>query len=198
LTTSDRKIPVISPTLKREVWFRDWEEIEMGDKDTEAAWDRLVQFILNHSFKATDMEGLDDHLLGPQIRVITPGGAQPLETIRIGDVVVGEGLRPTRVIGVVKGQIGCEVGGGEGGGGGRWWSGCLALQEEGQVWERMPASASVAAGANGRHLFTESGTFMIIAPDTGRLTAVRDYTEVGADALHHTYPFIEKRIGASC
>jgi hypothetical protein len=62
----------------------------------------------------------------------------------------------------------------------------------------MPTSVSVAAGANGRHLFTESGTFLIIAPDTGRLTAVRDYTEVGAALLHHTYPFIEKRIGASC
>lgn len=192
-TTSDRKIPVFSPTLGREVWFRDWEEIDCGDKDTEAAWDRLVQFVLNGHF--TDTEGLDDHLLGQRVQVITPSGARAIEEIRIGDVVVGEGLRPTRVIGVVRGQIGCE-GAAPPVAGSRWWSGCLARHDDWPAWERVRQSPHIA-GAHGRHLFTESGTFLVIAPDTGKLTAVRDYTEVGAEGLPHTYTFIEERIRGS-
>jgi hypothetical protein len=191
LTTSDRKIPIYSPTRGVVLWFRDWEELEDGDEEMEAEWNRLVLSILNdRPASSFAQEGADVHLLGRGVRVITANGARRIVEIRLGDFVLGENLELTRVTGIVEGRKG------EGEAGteelSRWWSGCL-VQQEG-VWERVSTTPAVQEGAQGRHLLTESGTFVVIAPDTGKLTPVRDYTEVGIQRLPYTYPFVEERI----
>lgn len=199
LTTTDRKIPIYSPAREGIVWFRDWEELEDGDSEKE--WDQLVLSLLNGAVyprvHSHAHDGLEDHLLGKGVFVITANGARPLAEIRMGDVVLNQHFEGTRVIGVVEGQIGCGMGaeaGTDSEGVARWWSGCLVRM--GALWERMPATPGIC-GAYGRHLITESGTFLVIAPESGALAAVRDYTEVGMDRIHLTYPFVEERIRTS-
>jgi hypothetical protein len=103
-------------------------------------------------------------------------------------LVLGNGFEATRVIGVVEGRKGC-------GQEEKQWSGCLAWDSVRSQWERVPSLRAVANNAAcGRHLITESGTFLVIAPDSGKITAVRDHTEVGMTRIHLTYPFVEARI----
>ncbi len=190
-TTSDRKIPVYSPARDTVVWFRDWEELEDGDVQMEVDWNRLVMAILNNTpLKSSIQEAADTHLLGRDVLVITATGARRIGSLRMGDFVLDDRMQPTRIVGIVEGQKGEE---GEATYVSRWWSGCIAWDDLHGSWERVPTTALHAYG-RGRHLITESGTFCLIAPDTGKQTFVRDYTEVGIARLPLTYPFVEARI----
>jgi hypothetical protein len=187
LTTSNRKIPVFSPVRESIVWFRDWEEMEDGDVDTDLDWNRLVLTILNGVRPVAPPSTVDDHLIGRDVRVLTVSGARRLGDIRIGDRVLCNEFETTRVIGIVEGSRSEQRGGEKG------WSGCLVYDSVTVQWERAPQH-SPSPSPCGRHLITDSGTLLIIAPDTGKITAVRDHTEVGMGRIHLTYPFVEERI----
>jgi hypothetical protein len=190
-TTSNRKIPAYSAIRKGAVWFRDWEELEDGDAEMEVDWNRLVLGILNDmNMNSVIQEAADTHLLGNDILVITAAGARRIGDLRIGDIVLGEHMEPTHIVGIVEGQRGDEE---DATHVSQWWSGCIAWDEQTRCWLRAPTSVLHAYGP-GRHLFTQSGTFYVMAPDTGKRTCVRDYSEVGITRLALTYPFVEARI----
>jgi hypothetical protein len=198
MTTSNRKIPMYSMENRKVVWFRDWEEMDADDEQGEALWNQLVLHILNGTpISPYATEPLEEHLLGPDVKVLTPGGVRRLAVIQYGDDVLSEDYTPCKVNGIVEGSVGGSVGDSVGDfvTGGAWWSGCLVRRSLAGPWERTgPGSTDLQnEQKTGRHLMTTTGSFLILAPDTQKMVAVRDYTEVG-DRLPLTYSFIESRI----
>jgi hypothetical protein len=200
MTTSTRKIPMYSAEHNKVMWFRDWEELEAEDEEGELLWNQLVLKILNGTPISPYTTGmLDEHLLGPDVQVLTPGGRRRLADIQYGDEVISEDYTLCKVNGIVEGTMpaGTDVDADAGADAdvGVWWSGCLVRRSLVGSWERIASADTASADLQkaGRHLMTTTGSFLILAPDTHKLTAVRDYTEVG-DRLPLTYSFIESRI----
>lgn len=200
MTTSNRKIPMYSAEHNKVVWFRDWEELEADDEEGELLWNELVLKILNGTPMNPYASGtLDEHLLGPDVQVLTPGGRRRLADIQYGDELISEDYTLCKVNGIVEGTVSASADADAD----VWWSGCLVRRSLVGSWERVTADCSADRSADrsadaetqkvGRHLMTTTGSFLILAPDTHKLTAVRDYTEVGG-SLPLTYSFIESRI----
>ena len=206
LTTSNRKIPMFSVQHNKIVWFRDWEEMDEDDEEGEMLWNQLVLGILNGTpISPYSVDTIDEHLLGPDVQVITPGGKRRLADIQYGEEIVSDDFTICKVNGIVEGILGiadadAEADAEAGAGAtaeavGNWWSGCLVRRSPTSIWERLRNTHVVSHDMQkkGRHLMTTTGSFLIVAPDTQKLIAVRDYTEVGS-RLPLTYPFIESRI----
>jgi hypothetical protein len=148
-------------------------------------------------------EPLEEHLLSPDVKVLIPGGVRRLADIQYGDEVISGDYTLCKVNGIVEGITDTE-GTADTASAGVWWSGCLVRRSLVGSWERIAStekggieSQAIARSAEGqragRHLMTTTGSFLILAPDTQKMVAVRDYTEVG-EHLPLTYSFIESRI----
>ena len=204
LTTSSRKIPMYSAEHGKTTWFRDWEELDTEDEQGEILWNQLVLNILNGTpLCPYATEPLEEHLLSPDVKVLIPGGVRRLADIQYGDEVISGDYTLCKVNGIVEGITDTE-GTADTASAGVWWSGCLVRRSLVGSWERIASaekggieSQAIASSAEGqragRHLMTTTGSFLILAPDTQKMVAVRDYTEVG-EHLPLTYSFIESRI----
>ena len=184
LNTSNRIIPVQTvkgTTLK----FRDWEEIGENDDVGQAGWDALVS-------KIVGVSGVNDDtfsLMDGKNTVPTEDGIKSLNMIRLGDKLQLSYNRATKVIGIVDGRVKGTYSTG-------WMSGCI---ERVYMSTERPYSrlSTIRVGEDylvGRHLITESGEFIVNV--NGSTIKIRDFTEVGADRIHLTYPFVSERLNA--
>jgi hypothetical protein len=65
----------------------------------------------------------------------------------------------------------------------------------GKPYQRVTTIQKGSEYLNGRHLITDSGEFFV---NVNTVTIhVRDFTEVGADLIHLTYPLIKNYISAA-
>ena len=110
LTTTSRRIPVISKPDGAIVLFADWEEIADSDTDAQIAWNQEVWNALNpgQTWRRPDTEVLQSEAgLGPETLVRVPswlGGLTEVAAseIEVGDTVLDADGRPTEVVGVVR------------------------------------------------------------------------------------------------
>jgi hypothetical protein len=193
LNTSDQIIPVLT-RQGTTVLFRDWEEIDSRDTVGQHGWNKLISSLLGGlqvDAQADDMSCL----LDPTIPVPTPQGPKPLHSIQIGDEVELSYNRPTRVIGVVKGRVqGLSKGP-------HWLSGVIEKiyrPTDGPIHRRLttllPTTDSSTSYLHGNHVITESGE--LVAYINGTVRKLRDFTEVGVDQIHRTYPFVSQRLAS--
>ena len=175
LNTSSRQIPI--PNNKGILQqFRDWEEIDEEDEAGQMGWDSLVAEALH--LEGTKSAGTFS-LMSPDQQVIRNGTPVRLDQVHIGDLVEGDGGL-TRVLGLVKGHI-------EGASTGLWSASCI--KKEGSGWIRCSTVKEGTDLLEGLHLITESGVFQIY-----RGGLFRDFTEVGANRIHETYPYVASRL----
>lgn len=185
LNTSNRIIPVVTNkgTIQQ---FRDWEEIAENDIIGQAGWDALVSKIVGVSGSNDDTFSLMDG----RNTVLTENGIKTLNMIRVGDSIQLSYNRSTKVIGIVDGRV-------KGGNTQGWMSGCIerVYMSTERPYRRL---STIRVGKDfliGRHLITECGEFIVNV--NGSTIMVRDFTEVGADRIHLTYPFVSERLNAN-
>jgi hypothetical protein len=187
LNTSNRLIPVVNEAGAT-VLFRDWEEIAEDDEEGQRGWDKLVASILG-SMRSNPMQQDTFCLMDPRIHLPTPNGRKPLDSIQIGDQIELTYNRSTRVIGIVEGLVNGEATS-------DWLSGCIEKKytPTGSIHHRvttMPVSTDLIKG---KHLITDSG--LLVAYVNGSVLHLRDFTEVGIDRIHETYPFVARRLAS--
>jgi len=191
LNTSTQTIPVIT-IQGTTILFRDWEEIDGRDTVGQRGWNRLVSSILG-GLQVNSQEEDMSCLMDPTIPVPTPQGPKPLDQIQIGDEIELSYNRPTRVIGIVSGRVqGLSKGS-------HWLSGIIEKiyrPTDGPIHRRLstitPATDSSAPYLYGNHVITESGELVVYI--NGTVRKLRDFTEVGIDQIHRTYPFVSQRL----
>jgi hypothetical protein len=191
LNTSNQIIPVLTQQGTT-VLFRDWEEIDSRDTVGQRGWNKLVSSLLGGLQVDADADDMSC-LLDPTLPVPTPQGPKPLHSIQIGDEVELSYNRPTRVIGTVKGRVqGLSKGP-------HWLSGVIEKihrPTDGTFHRRLTTLTSTTDSSApylyGNHIITESGELIIYTQ--GIVRKLRDFTEVGIDQIHRTYPFVSQRL----
>jgi hypothetical protein len=185
LNTSNQIIPVQTskgPTLL----FRDWEEIDARDSIGKKGWNQLVSSLLG-GVESPSQES-PFCLMDPTILIPTPSGPKPLASLQIGDFIELSYNNPTRVQGLVDGLVNGERTH-------HWLNGCIEKtysSTASKKYRRLTTLKPSESTVKGRHIITESGT--LIAYVNGQVLRLRDFTEVGIDALHRTYPFVAERL----
>jgi hypothetical protein len=191
LNTSNQIIPVLTQQGTT-VLFRDWEEIDSRDTVGQRGWNKLISSLLGGLQVDADADDMSC-LLDPTLPVPTPQGPKPLHSIQIGDEVELSYNRPTRVIGTVKGRVqGLSKGP-------HWLSGVIEKihrPTDGTLHRRLTTLTSTTDSSApylyGNHIITESGELVIYTQ--GIVRKLRDFTEVGIDQIHRTYPFVSQRL----
>ena len=157
--------------------FRDWEEIPSG---YDMQWDTIINHLLNNEARFTmeDKVPKEYPLIAASCEVLhKTGERRPISSVTIGDLLYGE-HGYTRVTGIYKGTSIGE----------RQLSDGVWIKNV--KWEHLFSSIDSETKETGYHLTTDSGTFWVDAKDFSGF--VRDFTEVGIDKIHLTYPFVER------
>jgi hypothetical protein len=122
--------------------------------------------------------------------VITETGIKALHEVILGDKLQLTYNRYTTVIGLVEGHVkGTATNG--------WMSGCIekVYEPTGTPYRRITTVKEGQQILKGRHLITDCGEFIVNV--NGQTCHVRDFTEVGADLIHLTYPLVAKSLNHS-
>jgi hypothetical protein len=175
--------------------FRDWEELDDDDVRGQYEWNYNVMKILNEGVdynKWRDQVSSANQeipLLSPDYLIKTPDGSIKVHEIKLGDSVYDSKGLPTRILGIITGIIEGKTGGCG------WHTGMIEF--ENGVWKRGVSNLYKSTVANselyGHTLITESGDFVIIGLK-GKESIVRDFTDVGYQTIHKTYPFVAERL----
>ena len=187
LITSHRKIPVV--TSNGIQLFADWEELA-DDKDL-YAWHQHVSDILNGAYNhytgpTTDNLSSESVFSGTT-SIWTPSGPSQIRGLRPGNYVMDASNKQTRVTGIVrvsksevKSAIPLDSG--------AYMSAGVWLKTKNGEWAQPKTTVPVTEEV-WYSLFTESGTYLLLEPEYIG-TAVRDFSDVGADRIHDTYDWV--------
>jgi len=157
--------------------LRDWEELpESAESNT--AWEQLIYNMLNtttrplHSSPGRGLFGEDTIIYTMDLKEV------PISKITLGDYIRDKSGY-TRVIGIYKENDIVPRSGPNS----AVWSYSKGIWNHPMVADCLPKCGKAY------QLVTESGTFII-----GTNMVVRDFTEVGSDRIHETYPFTQSRL----
>ena len=187
LNTSNRLIPVVNQEGAT-ILFRDWEEIAEDDEEGQRGWNQMVASMIG-SMRSNSTEQDTFCLMDPRIHLPTPNGRKPLDSIQIGDQIELSYNRSTRVIGIVEGLVIGQATL-------DWLSGCIEKKytPTGLIHRRLTTTAVSTDLIKGKHLITDTG--LLVAYVNGSVLHLRDFTEVGIDRIHETYPFVAERLAS--
>ena len=162
-----------------EIILRDWEEIDGCDD----LWEKMVFSMLNKQRNIAFFPGVTNPgrgLLSTNTHVWEKSkGYVEISRIEIGDYVKDSYENYTEVLGIYKDTS--ESMPRSGPNPAVWiWKPDL------EMWSH-PEDYGFLTEGMGYHLITKSGIFMIDSEEF-----VRDFTEVGADRIHETYPFVKE------
>ena len=176
------------------IWFRDWEEIKNDDHRGQYMWNYLISKILhNHTDYTEWKSNLTSHcetaILGKDIRVKTIDGFVPIHTLSAPFArVIDRNGKEQKILGIVHGEVeGAEETN-------KTWHTELYVWNQG-AW--IKSKNTVYRGTNRIHgmtLITETGEFAIWDEEEQQEKWIRDFTEVGYETIHETYPFVEARL----
>jgi hypothetical protein len=204
LNTANRIIPVRASDGSI-LSFRDWEEIEDDDEVGQYGWNELVLSQLNgqdsqSQWKRTARMPTDIPLVSPERLVKTRMGFIPVSafTTPQGDQRVSFGWvldrhgKEQRVLGWIRGEVEeYELDGNP------MWNTELYEEHDG-VWIKGTTTGLKLTtghkGLQGIHLITETGEWILWDEGEKKEKIIRDFTEVGYDSIHHTYPFVSSRL----
>lgn len=189
--TTSNQIPILTDSLET-VLFRDWEEMDDHDHESQKEWVRFIYEKLNHS--TAHSESLNDPcetpLLCPSTPILTLCGWLSIRQLSIGDYILDEHDHPQKIIGIVKGRIyhtpASSIS--------SLWRTAVYEWEEGHwKWKRKTYEEGTTP-AMGIQLITENGTVVCWNLEEHRQEIIRDFTEIGHDEIHQTYSFVQNRL----
>jgi hypothetical protein len=210
LNTTTRIIPVRASDGSI-LSFRDWEEIEDDDEAGQYGWNELVLSLLNrgrdvsHSPSKDARMPTDIPLMAPELLVKTRVGFLPVSFFTIpregsrvsfGWVLDRHG-NEQRVLGFIRGEVEeyelDELDN-------HLWNTELYEEHDG-VWIKGTTMGLKPTtghkdhrGLQGIHLITETGEWILWDEKEKKEKIIRDFTEVGYDSIHNTYPFVSSRL----
>ena len=190
--TTSNTIPIKS-TSNTVIWFRDWEEIKNDDTNGQFMWNYLISKILHrdtnyNAWKSNLTMHCETAILGLEVLVKTTEGFVPIWLLTNFGTVADRDGKAQAVLGIVHGEVANaeETNG-------KWHTELYVLEHD--TW--VKSSNTVYHGSNiihGMTLITESGEFAIWDEYEQREKWIRDFTEVGYQTIHETYPFVEARL----
>jgi hypothetical protein len=197
--TTNNVIPVLPATSKTPILFRDWEEISNNDQKGQFIWNYLVLSILNgnshYSYWKNDiLKYCEVALVGKSVHIKTENGSIPISKLSLGDTVVDSKGNPQRILGIIYGEVEDVVDGDQ-----MWRTECYerGVGMSGEVWSKGQSTVKYGVGVSaiGMSLITEGGEIVLYDWMSGKKEVViRDFTEIGYDRIHVTYPFVESRL----
>lgn len=182
LNTTIHEVPIISDTGKI-IPLGDWEEVEC--EKGRHLWIDMVNAILNGGHTTVNSYPTAVPLVSKNTIVIKENNNHvPINSIRIGDSILGKNNIYTKVVGTYKGilknnsdrQLDPE-----------WMTDGVWIQR-GRFWTTTAKGvkeSSDGADIEGLFLVTESEDFIVRV--NGHEFLVRDFTEVGASRIEETY-----------
>jgi hypothetical protein len=180
LTTSTHKIKI------GETQFADWEELPETEAE-QAKWNQFVFETLNSEnvswVKPSEKTLFSESCISPTTRILTPNGSIQAAEICPGTVVLDKNQKPTNVTGVVQiaaSQVHAVTA--EGIAAGAWiW------HPTSELWKQSETGLIPVSDAEQPFISvtTESGIFM-----TESGTAIRDFTDVGAENIGKSYDWV--------
>lgn len=182
LNTSDRTWTVRGAGGDASLLLRDWEELPVDlSGQLDAEWDWKMAAALSSASAAAAPQQRPRGVFGPSTQIRTPKGIVPLSSIQVGDLVEDVGSNGwSSVIATIRDSS--EDVKEEGPNEGCWIYG-------GAQWVHPVVASAGAAAAEGVHLLTESGTFVVCDGAAGG-TLVRDFSEIGLVPLDTLRPWI--------
>lgn len=172
--------------------FRDWEEIDNDDEETQSLWNKMILSMLNPHKKDVSQNiqtSCDVALMSRDTLVKTRRGFQRICDIAvIGHIILDRNGKPQ----VIRGVIHAEVE--DARKDQNTWHTELYEEEDG-VWRK--GKSTVIRGVDniqGMTLITESGEFIIWDEMDKKEKIIRDFTEVGYHSIHETYSFVATRL----
>lgn len=214
LNTSTRIIPIRASDGSL-LCFRDWEEIEDNDTTGQYEWNVLILSLLNHGLSTSLWKDslrmpTDIPLVAPERLVKTRNGWVPVSAFTTpqeespnGRVSFGKVLdrhgKEQRVLGFMRGAVEeYELENHDDSHGVVSWNTEL-YEERNGVWIKgatscLKPTTGIKASLHGIHLITETGEWILWDEKEHKEKRIRDFTEVGYDFIHHTYPFVASRL----
>ena len=190
LNTTHHSVPIATADYGV-LYVGDWEEVDSWEGQRQ--WIDWVHMKLNSGFDKVHRYPTTVPLCGKQVQVVCQKrGWVPLEEICLGDIILGE-IGWTQVRGLYSGSIDVE----ELPKYPDWISDGIWVKANRYWLTRGNGIHEVdAKGAHrtlsGLQLVTDHGTFLIKQPSGVLL--VRDFTEVGADAISESYSWLDTAI----
>jgi hypothetical protein len=191
--TTSNNIPIRGETST--ILYRDWEELGNDDVRGQFLWNYLILSELNRykdydAWKKDVMSECEVALMGKNTKVKTSKGWKRISEISFrGGTVLNRHGKEQGVRGVIYGEVeNAEYGSTDA------WHTALYEERDG-VW--MKGNSTVIEGAGniiGMSLITDDGEFIIWDEVTKKEVIVRDFTEIGYQSIHETYPFIAARL----
>jgi hypothetical protein len=193
LNSTTHDIPIVCADGST-LWVGDWEEVD--DDAGRRAWLEMVYDILNPGLSpqlALKKEPTSVPLMSPNTIVrCRVRGYVPLKDVRIGDYILDAERHYKKVLATYEGSF-------QGDNRESFWisDGVWVYTMDGiwtpAIYGSVKASTGLSSGTvEGRQIITESGSFYI--KHNGINTLVRDFTEMGKDALEHSYQYLETYI----
>ena len=190
--TTSNTIP-IQTTDQSIVWFRDWEEIRNDDPRGQYMWNYMISKMLHSStnykeWKSNLRSYCEDAVLGHAVRVKTAKGWVPISELTSFQSVLDRNGKEQDILGLVCGEVE-EAEETDGTWHTEWY------EWNNGVW--IKSNRTVHRGTSTIHGFTmitESGEFVIWDEIQKKEKIIRDFTEVGYQTIHETYPFVEARL----
>lgn len=190
LNTSQHSVPIATADYGV-LYVGDWEEVDSWEGQRK--WIDWVHLKLNGGFDKVHRYPTSVPLCGNKVQVACQKrGWVSLEEIQIGDIVLGESGW-THVRGVYSGHIDVEelpkypdwISDGVWVKANRYW-----LTRGNGI--HQTESKGVRSILSGLQLVTDDGTFLI--KQSSGVSLVRDFTEVGADAISESYSWLDTAI----
>jgi hypothetical protein len=192
--TTSNCIPIQSPITNTTLLFRDWEEIGNDDHKGQYIWNYMISNMLNRgsadkAWKHNLKMDCEVALVGRQVHVKTMNGWVPISllTTPFGKVMDRMG-KEQDILGIVHGEV-------------------KGAQQKNETWHTehyedhngiwIKGTSTVLQGTyrlQGMALITKTGEYIIWDPSEQKEKIVRDFTEIGYDSIHETYPFVEERL----
>ena len=190
--TTSNNIPIRGKTST--ILYRDWEELGNDDVKGQFLWNYLILSELNrykdyNKWKKDVKHECEVALMGKRVKVKTSHGWKYISDIPFqGGTVLNRHGKEQGVRGVIYGEIedaeyGIET-----------WHTELYEEHDG-IW--IKGNSTILSGAGnveGMSLITDDGEFIIWDDVTKKEVLVRDFTEIGYQSIHETYPFISARL----
>jgi hypothetical protein len=168
------------------ILFRDWEELEDDDEEAHKIWDSIVLETLNgHKYTSPIHSSDNIPVVSNNTLIKTKYGYKTLFSIRLKDKIIDCNGNIQTVLGIINTHI---IGKEE-----SFWK--TDLYEFDTIWKK--SASTVKEGTNvlqGRTLITTTGSYIIYDENTKKDILVRDFTDIGYDRIHETYPFVSQRL----